>query len=165
MAWFDSLTVLPYSTLFIFLVNVVVVLLGALIFRLLIDIDRLETQEAEIQSYEKNLKAAKSRNDKAALRKLKREEIRIKTFTASTSKQRLKVVLITILPFTVVSLLLISVYSGKEIVNFPFEFGFFNKDYAYTIWYFLTYFTAYLPLSRIFRSAPSFRPSSLGKPN
>lgn len=147
---------IPYSTLFIFLVNTCVVLIGSLIFRLLIDVDRLEAQEFEVHSYDRSLKEAKRRNDKAALRKMKREEVRIKRISALASKQRLKVVMITVLPFTAVPIFLGSLYAEKKVTLFPFEFLFFNEDSSFPAWYFLTYLAAYLPLSKVFRSSPSF---------
>jgi len=159
MAWPDYINVIPYSTLIIFAVNTCIVLLGSLVFRLLINADRLEIQESQVRSHDKNLKEAKRRSDEAALRRLKREEPRIKRIAASVSKQRLKASLIVVIPFTAISLLLSRLYLGKEVVLFPFEFALFTNNYSYSIWYFLTYFTAYLPLSKIFKSSPSLWPN------
>lgn len=155
MAWQDYLFVLPYSTLFIFAVNVCVVIVGSLVFRRMVNTDRLEAQELEVRSYDRSLKEAQRKNDKVIIRKLKREEPRIKRISASVSKQRLKTALVLVLPFSGISFLLSLFYVNKEIVLFPFEFFLFNNEYSFTIWYFLTYLTAYFPISRIFKTSPN----------
>ncbi|MFH0896791.1 MAG: EMC3/TMCO1 family protein [Candidatus Bathyarchaeota archaeon] len=156
MSWFDFLFEAPYSLFFIFFVNICVVLAGSLVFRRMININRLEAQESKVQSHNRSLNEAKRRNDEGSLRKLKREQVRIKRISASASKQRMNAGLVTIIPFAAVSLILSVLYSGKDIVFFPFEFVLFSKTYSFSIWYFLTYLTAYLPLSRVFRTTPNF---------
>ena len=156
MDWINYLFVSPYSMLFIFLVNILVVIVGSSIFRLVVDVNYLEAREFEVRSYDRNLKEAKQRNDKMVLRRLKREETRIKRLSASASRRRLKAAMITVIPFTLVSILLNILYSGKgPIVSFPFEFSFLRNDFSFSIWYFLTYLTAYLPLSRLLHSSIS----------
>ncbi len=153
MSWIDTVSVIPYSTFFILLVNLGTVLASSLIFRLMVDIDRLEAQELEVRIYNKALKEVERRGDKAALRKLKRREIRIKQLSAASSRQRLKVIMVTILPFMTISLLLSSLYLNKEVAVFPFELPLL-KEFSFSVWYLLSYFMAYLPLSRIFRTSP-----------
>lgn len=154
MEWLDFLFTIPYSMLFIFFVNICIVLAGSVIFRLTINIKQLEIQESRVHSYDRSLSEAKRKNDKTVLRKLKREEIRMKRISASASKQRLKASMITILPFTAASIIMIMFYVGKEIVLFPFKFVLFSTSSSFSVWYFLTYLTAYLPLSRVFRTSP-----------
>ena len=152
--------------LVIYFINICIVLIGSLVFRFTINVNRLEAQESEVRKFERNLKEAKIKTDKASLRKLKREEVRIKRISALASKQRLKVVMITILPFTATTLLLGAHYGGSDIALFPFELPLFSKDYLgrttvpFSVWYFLSYFSAYLPISKVFRSSPSFWQSS-----
>ena len=161
MSWLDFLFDVPYSMLFILLVNTCIVLVGSLVFRRMVNIHRLETQEFEVHSHDRNLREAKRKNDQAVLRKLKREEIRIKRISSTVSKQRLKAGTVTILPFAVTSIVFNILYTGRNIVLFPFDFFLFNNKYSFSLWYFLTYLVAYLPLSRIFRTSPSFwQPSS-----
>jgi len=155
MDWIDYLFVLPYSMLFIFCVNVCAVLFGSSIFRLIVDVESLEAQELEVRSYNRSLREAKRKNDREALRRLKRREARIKSMSTSVSRKRLKAVMITVLPFMTLSFLLGILYRGGETALFPFEFVLLNRDTSFSIWYLLTYFTAYLPLSRIFKSSPS----------
>lgn len=168
MGLFGFLFEVPYSMLFIFFVNILIVFAGSLIFRLMVNIDRLEAQESEVHSYDRSLSEAKRKNDKAILRRLKREEIRMKRISASASKQRMKASMVTILPFAAASIILSIVFvpritnEARDIVSFPFEFVLFNKSYSFSVWYFLTYLTAYLPLSRIFRTSPSFWGQSSG---
>ena len=162
MGLFDFLFQVPYSMLFIFLVNTSIVLIGSLVFRLMVNINRLEAQELEVRGYDRSLSEAKKKNDKAILRRLKREELRIKRISASASKQRMKASMVTILPFAATSILLSLLFAGGDIVSFPFDFVLFSKSYSFTVWYFLTYLTAYLPLSRFFRTSPSFWGPSAG---
>ena len=164
MGWFDSLFVLPYSMLVVFLVNICVVLISASIFRIIVDVKRLEAREFEVLMHGRSLRETKEKNDKVALRKLKRGEVWIKRLSASVSKPRLKVIIITILPFTTVSLLLNTFYAGNQIALFPFELDFFKK-YSFSTWYFITYLAASLPLSKIFGTAPNFWQISEAKSN
>ena len=163
MAWLDNLFVIPYSALFIFTTNICVAIIGSLVFRRMVNADRLEAQELEVRRYDRSLKEAQRKNDKSIIRKLKREELRIKRISASVSKQRLKAALVLVLPFSGISFLLSLLYVDKEIVLFPFEFFLFNKEFSFTIWYFLTYLTAYFPISKIFKTSANIWSNSVTK--
>jgi len=152
MSWID----IPYSTLFIFFVNFCIVLAASFILRVIVNVDRFKEQESEVNSYDRALEDAKKRGDKALLRKLKRQEARIKVLSTSVSRNRLNFIMVTILPFSIASFLLGGIYMDREVVKFPFEFVLFNKSSSFYIWYLLTYFTAYLPLSKVLKTSPSF---------
>jgi len=129
-------------------------LVSSVIFRLMVDVDRLEAQEFEVRNYNRIVKEAERRGDKELLRKLKRRELRIKQLTSWASKQRFKVIAVTILPFMAVSLLLSSRYLGIEVALFPFDAPFL-REFSFSAWYLISYFAAYLPLSRLFRTSQS----------
>jgi hypothetical protein len=66
-----------------------------------------------------------------------------------STKQRLRVTLVTIIPFAAVSLILGSFYGARSVAQFPFSTP-LGRDMPFYIWYSFCYFAAYLPLTRIF---------------
>lgn len=151
MGWIDLIFTRPYSALFIFLISVCIVLISALILRCIINIDRLTALESEVRSYNTSLKEAKRRDDRVMLRKLRHQEVRLKQISASVSRQRMKSLMVTFIPFVLLSFVMSILYADKEVVLFPFEFPLRG---SFSIWYMLTYFAAFLPLSKILRTSP-----------
>lgn len=161
MDWFDSFIVwlkealspvldTPSSALFIFATTFGLVLVVMIIYRLVTDVGRLQTCELEVRMYTRDLNEAKKRNDRAMLRRLKREEVRFKQFRSYASKQRLKAPFISIIPFMIVSLILSNVYTRQKVAISPFELPIVGKYLPFSIWYSLCYFAMYFPLSRVF---------------
>ncbi|MDQ1280216.1 MAG: hypothetical protein QG670_1479 [Thermoproteota archaeon] len=146
---------IPHSSLFIFSIALVVVLVVMLIYRFATDVKRLQESEFEIRKYTLELNEANRKNDKVALRRLKREEIRLKHFRTYASKQRLKATLITILPLMSIYFLLSITFFGQQVAIFPFEIPLIGGYVPFYIWYLLCYMTMYLPLSRAFGVSPN----------
>jgi len=174
MDWFDSFILwlreglspvldVPGSALFIFGVTFSLILVVMIIYRLVTDVRRLQNYELEIRRYTRDLNEAKKRNDKAVLRRLKREEVRFKQFRSYISRQRLKATLVTILPLTVIYFVLSIVYFGKQVATFPFELPLIGKYVPFYIWYLLCYLTMYFPMSRVFGVSPDVELGLRGK--
>lgn len=176
MSWFEStilwlrevlssVLTIPNSSLFIFAVTFGLVLVVMIIYRSVTDIKKLQDCELEIRKYTRNLNEAKGRNDKAVLRRLKREEIRLKHFRAYASKQRLKATLITVLPLTFIYFILSIIYLGQQVATFPIEIPIIGRDVPFYIWYLLCYLTMYLSLSRAFGVSPNVELPAIGRSN
>ena len=159
MSWFDYLSIVPYSTFSIFLVNFCLVITISFIFKLFVNVVSYKEQESEIYYYDRAVDDAKKRNDKALIRKLKRREARMKAISKSVSRDRLISLMVITIPFTITSSLMGTLYIGTEVVIFPFDLALFNKFNSFHIWNTLTYFGIYLPLSRILKTLPALTPS------
>ena len=140
----------PNSALFIFGVAFALVLLVVAISRLVVDTEKINRFELEMRKHTNDLNQAKAKDDKAALRRLKREELRLKQLRSYVTKQRLNSSLITIVPLTLIYIIINTVYFGEEVAAFPIDMPFVGRFAPFPIWYLLCYFTAYLPLSKLF---------------
>ena len=145
----------PNSTVFIFSLALCLVLIVVTINRLTVDIKKLQAFDFEIKTHTHNLNEAKAKNDKTALRKLKRNELRLKQLRSYVSKQRLKASLITMVPVMVIYFLISNVYLGEQVALFPFDFPLFGNSAPFPIWYLLCYLAMFLPLSKFFGVSPS----------
>ena len=134
-------------------------------YRLVTDVKKLQDYEFEIRKYTRDLNEAKRKNDKVALRRLKREEIRIKHFRNYASRQRLKATTITVLPLMIIYFILNIIYLGQQVATFPIEIPIIGRDVPFYIWYLLCYLTMYLSLSRAFGVSPNLELTSRGKSN
>ena len=166
MEWFNSLITwlreilfpvldVPSSAIFIFGVAFCLVLLVVTINRLAVDIKKIQAFELEIRKHTNDLNKAKANNDKTALRRLKREELRLKQLRSYVLKQRLNSSFITVIPLMMIYIIINTVYIGKQVATLPFDFPFVGRSAPFPIWYLLCYFTIYLPLSKLFGVSPS----------
>lgn len=147
--------ILPNSSLFIFVLTFCLVLFVMIVNRMVTDIKKLKTYDLEIKKHTRDLKEAKEINNKTALRKLKREEVRLKQLRAYVSKQRLKATFVTIIPIMAIYVIISFIYYGQPAAIFPFDLPLFGRTIPFSIWYLLCYLTMYLPLSKLFGVSPS----------
>ena len=145
---------LPNSSLFIFILTFCLVLFVMIVNRLVTDIKKLQSYDLEIKKHTSDLKEAKEMNNKTALRRLKREDVRLKQLRAYVSKQRLKVTFITIMPIMAIYVVTSFIYYGQPAAIFPFDLPSIGRVIPFSIWYLLCYLTMYLPLSRLFGISP-----------
>ena len=149
MASLETLLSRPTSALFIFLVALGISLVSMTVYRYMVDLRRLSTVSQEVRKYNEALKKAQDSGDQVTLRRLRREERRLKQLSGYSQKQRLKVTMVTIIPFSLVSLLLGLLYSGVWVAELPFETP-FGSQLSFYVWYTLCYFAVYFPLTRVF---------------
>jgi uncharacterized membrane protein (DUF106 family) len=115
----------------------------------MINMDRLQYVTRAVRKYNEELKRAQTRGDKTALRRLEREERKLRQMSSYTQKQRMKAMLITVIPFSAISILLGLYLSERPVAVLPFETP-YGRYINFYIWYLLCYFSAYLPFTRIF---------------
>jgi uncharacterized membrane protein (DUF106 family) len=149
MGSIDTLLSQPTSALFVLLVALAISLVSMMVYRYMVDLRRLHTVNQEVRKYNEALKKAQNSGDQTVLRRLRREERRLKQLSGYSQKQRLRVTMITIIPFSLVSLLLGLVYSGRSVANLPFETP-FGSQLNFYVWYTICYFAVYFPLTRVF---------------
>lgn len=145
----------PSSTVFIFFLVLGLTLIVVTVNRLAVDIKKLQGFELEIRKHASSLNKAKRMNDKAALRRLKREELRLKQLRSYVSKQRLKASFITLIPLIMIYLITSTVYLNVPVAVLPVDFPLIGREVPFPIWYMLCYFAFYFPLSKLFGVSPT----------
>ena len=142
---------MPNSTLFVIALSIALGLIMMVANLLLTDVKRLREHEREIRKYTSTLNDAKKRNDKTALRRLKREETRIHSMQSYVSKQRLKVTMVFMIPFMLIFSVLNSVFAeAGTVALIPFDFPFIGRNIPFVWWYMLCSFAVNFPLYRLF---------------
>lgn len=139
----------PYSTLLILIIASSIALSSMVVYRLMVDSKRLQSIDEETRKYNDIVRQAQRSGDKAKIRRARREEVRVKILSSYATKQRLRVTLVTVAPFALVSLLLGSVFGSDFVAKSPINTP-FGRDIPFYVWYSICYFSSYLPLSRVF---------------
>ncbi len=139
----------PASTFIVLLVAIGIALASMLVYRLMVDLRRLQSINEEVSKYNEMVRQAQRSGERAEMRRARREEARVKILSSYATKQRLRVTMVTVIPFAAVSLILGSLYGASSVAVFPFETP-FGTDIPFYVWYTFCYFSAYLPLSRLF---------------
>ena len=139
----------PASTISILIIAVTISLISMIVYRLLTDVKKLQSINDEISKYNEKMRDAQKKGSRAELRRLRREETRVKILASFSTKQRMKVTLVTIIPFSLVSILLGSFYGARSVARLPFDTP-YGSDLSFYIWYTFCYMSAYLPLTRLF---------------
>ncbi|MCJ7631985.1 hypothetical protein MUP77_06275 [Candidatus Bathyarchaeota archaeon] len=115
----------------------------------MVDLKKLQSINDEIYKYNEKMMEAQRSGGHAEFRIARREEARVKILASYSAKQRLRVTLVTIIPFAAVSLILGSLYGFRYVAQFPFPTP-LGRDIPFYVWYTFCYFSAYLPLTQIF---------------
>jgi len=139
----------PYSTLLILIVALSIALSSMVVYRLMVDLKRLQSINEETRRYNDIARQAQRSGDKARIRRARREEMRVKLLTSYATKQRLRVTLVTVVPFALVSFLLGSIFGSSAVAISPIDTP-FGREVPFYIWYTICYFASYLPLSKVF---------------
>ena len=139
----------PYSTLLILIVASSIALISMVVYRFMVDLKKLQSINEETRRYNDIARQAQRSGDKAKIRRARREEVRVKMLTSYATKQRLRVTLVTVAPFALVSLLLGSIFGSSTVAISPIDTP-FGKDIPFYVWYTICYFASYLPLSKVF---------------
>ncbi len=140
----------PASTFFVLAVTLSLAVFGVGMNLLLTDVKRLKALDNEVKVYDASVRRAKRINDKVLLRKLKRDEARIKTLRSRYFRQRLKAYAVTFAPTTLVYIFLYVAYSTGTVARAPYDFPIIGREISFVWWYLLCYFSTYTPLSRLF---------------
>ena len=152
--WINTLNpymTIPNSTLFIMLLTISLTTISMIVYRIFTDVKQLKENDIEVRRYMREQNEAKRIQDKAALTKLERKEDRINSLRTYTSRQRSKVSLITIIPFTLIYFTLSSSLTSAGVVAYsPLTLPFWGTELYFFQWYLITYFTIHTVLSRLF---------------
>jgi len=165
MEWFEPFGVWvvgldkAYSMLVVLVIASLLVIISMTTNHLVNDVKRLGEHEIEVRSYTRDLNEARKKDDKNLRRQLKRRESEIRGLQSFITRQRMKVTLVTMLPFMIIYLILSSAFSGiTAVAILPFELPLVGRELSFYLWYLFCYFTAYLPLSRVFGVSVEIEP-------
>ncbi len=134
-----NLLVIPYSTLFIFLVSSLMSLLSALLSRRVIDVAALRALSEKRKELMRLMKEAKSqKSEKArqkALAKLKRKQLALQRIQMAIMAQQMKVWLILLVFFWLIFMFLNNMYRGVIVAHSPIPIPFFGYELNFLGWY------------------------------
>jgi len=110
---------IPYSTLFLFSIAVLMSFLTTLVNRLLTDPKKMKAQRKEISEWNKELRLAQRSKDSKAVEKLMKKQKYMMGLQSKTMWQSMKVSLLFLVPLFLMWSFLGGFYSGRSIAYFP----------------------------------------------
>lgn len=130
---------IPYSTLFMLFLALLISLLTSLANRLLTDPEKTKAWRREIAEWNSELRQAQKANDKKTVEKLMKKQKQILQLQSKMTWQSMKVTLIFIVPLLLIWQFLGASYSVLPIAYFPgigptLPIPFFNNS---LIWFYL----------------------------
>jgi uncharacterized membrane protein (DUF106 family) len=112
-------TEIPYSTLFMFFLALLISLLTSLTNRLLNNPEKSKAWRKEIAEWNSELRQAQKANDKKTVEKLMKKQKQILKLQSKMTWQSMKVTMIFFVPLILVWQFLSASYAGNPIAYFP----------------------------------------------
>jgi len=147
---------MPSSTLFTIGVATVMALISSTAAKLLVDYDMVRSTMKEVQSWQKELNAAKKAKDEQTVSKLMKKSQAMMKQQSRASMEQMKVTAVTFVPFLIVWYTLNAVLGPHPVAYAPFPLPFLSTmtslgvPLTFFYWYLLCSFSVNLPLMRIF---------------
>ncbi len=152
-------TTIPSSTFLISGIAVLVALASTLINRTLVDFKKVKERRKEFETWNKQLKEARSKNDKQAIAKLMKKQQAMMQVQSKMMMETMKPSMIIMGPMIIMWWILGLAFPAELIVAhspfpIPWIWGSF-QELNFVAWYILASFSFSLPLSRILGTSPS----------
>jgi uncharacterized membrane protein (DUF106 family) len=141
---------IPSSTLFTIGVALVMSLISSSAAKLLVDYDMVRSTMKEVQSWQKELNAARKARDEQTTAKLMKKQQAMMKQQSRASMEQMKVTAVTFVPFLVVWYTLNAVLGRGAVAFAPFPLPFMGTTLTFFYWYLLCSFSLNLPLMRVF---------------
>ena len=141
---------IPLSTLFTIGVAITLALISSTAAKLLVDYDMVRSTMKEVQSWQKELNAARKANDQQTLSKLQKKQAAMMKQQSRASMEQMKVTAVTFVPFLLIWYLLNAVFGPYTIAYAPFPLPVMGTTLRFFYWYFLCSLAMNFPLMRIF---------------
>lgn len=116
---FEALQVIPVSTLFLFLLGVLVSLLTSLTNRLLTNPEKSKAWRREISEWNNEMREARREDDKKRLEKVMKKQKQILQLQSKMAMQSMKVTLIFLVPLLIIWQVLGRFFVGHNIAYLP----------------------------------------------
>ena len=152
----DSIKAMPGSTLFIFLIAVVVNVATNLANRLTMDVKEYRRWSIEFNKVGKELKKAMAAGDRKRVARLKKRQKKLLEIQSEMMAKRSRIWIISFIPMLILWRVLVSMYKGIPVAYIPLPAKLpyhppptaLGTEIGLTLWYFIASFAVSLPLSR-----------------
>jgi uncharacterized membrane protein (DUF106 family) len=141
---------IPLSTLFTIGVATTLAIISSTAAKVLVDYDMVRSTMREVQSWQKELNAARKANDQQTLSKLQKKQAAMMKQQSRASMEQMKVTAVTFVPFLLIWYLLNAVFGPYTIAYAPFPLPVMGTTLRFFYWYFLCSLAMNFPLMRIF---------------
>ena len=130
----------PYSTLLVFLLAAFLAISSSLITRALVDVEKMSRHMKEVTEWRKEYMQALKSGDQKLIAKMKKREASIKKMQSEMSKQQLKPLAATFIPFVLIWWLFNGVFKGSVVAVSPIPLPFVGYYLDFISWYILSSF-------------------------
>ena len=141
---------IPSSTLMTIGVAAVMALISSTAAKLLVDYDMVRGTMKEVQSWQKELNAAKKAKDEQTVSKLMKKSQAMMKQQSRASMEQMKVTAVTFVPFLIIWYLLNAVMGAQPVAYAPYQLPLMGTSLRFFYWYLLCSFSINLPLMRVF---------------
>lgn len=146
---------MPYSTIFVIAVAFALSLATNLANRLLIDVNKMKSVMAEVNTWRKEFDKAKKTNDKQLLAKVMKRQKAIMQLQSKAMWDRMKVSFAYLGPFWIIFYVLNGFFQTRVVARSPFSFPFLlGNELPFVTWYIACSLALSLPLSRLLGTSP-----------
>jgi len=156
MASFEVFLHIPYSTLLILALTILLGVLSSLLQRKMVDVEKVREVRERLDRIKREISEARKRGDKKALAKLQRKQMVIMRDSSAVLSQQFRASFMLMIPFLILYWGLLSVF-GQTVVAYspiPLPWGAFGPEQTWLpfwMWYFLSALAVNLPITRLFR--------------
>jgi uncharacterized membrane protein (DUF106 family) len=143
----------PLAMVTIFLITIGMAAISSGATRLLTDVDEMKRRMVEVREWQSEYTKAIRAKDEKAIAKAKKKELTIKRAQAEMSKEQMKPMLFTIIPFFVFYYLFYAVF-GYNLVTVgysPIELPYIGTTFNFWTWYLIASFSVSALIQRLFR--------------
>ncbi|RLE52465.1 MAG: hypothetical protein DRJ33_03735 [Candidatus Methanomethylicota archaeon] len=130
----------PYSTLLVFLLAAFLAVSSSLITKALVDVEKMARHMKEITEWRKEYMQALKSGDQKLIAKMKKREASIKRMQSEMSKQQLKPLAATFVPFILIWWVFNGVFRGSIVAISPIPLPFVGYHLDFISWYIISSF-------------------------
>ncbi|RLI34989.1 hypothetical protein DRO53_02335 [Candidatus Bathyarchaeota archaeon] len=156
MASFEVFLHIPYSTLLILALTILLGVLSSLLQRKMVDVEKVREVRERLDRIKREISEARKRGDKKALAKLQRKQMVIMRDSSAVLSQQFRASFMLMIPFLILYWGLMSIF-GQTVVAYspiPLPWGTLGPEQTWLpfwMWYFLSALAVNLPITRLFR--------------
>lgn len=140
----------PHSTLLVFLLAVLLSISSSAITRALVDVEKWAKQMKEVSEWQREYMRALKSGDQKLIAKAKKKEPSIRRLRSEMSKQQLKPLAATFIPFLTIWWIFNGVFKGSIVAVSPIPLPFVGYNLDFIAWYILSSFSLTSLVQRVF---------------
>ncbi|MBC7120742.1 MAG: DUF106 domain-containing protein [Candidatus Methanosuratus sp.] len=142
----------PWAVLSVFLITIMMAAISSGVTRLVVDVDLLRRRTAEVRAWQSEYTQAVRAKDDKAIARLKKKETAIKAAQSEMSKEQLKPMIFTIIPFFIFYYIFYAVfgYNQSVVAVSPISLPFVGTELNFWVWYLISSFSVSSLMQRLF---------------